>query len=271
MSDLHYVSYDDLVRDTLGMVPYLPRVSAVLGIPRSGMLPATIIATALGVPLGMVGGDLVSGGQRCSQAPGEGPLLVVDDSYCTGASMREARAKVPGAVCVAVYGNPAGTDGVRICARDVPFPRVFEWNLFGSWLAEKAAFDMDGVLCNDPDVIDDDGPGYVECIRNLAPRYLPTVPVRAIITNRLERHRRVTEEWLFIHGVRYGTLVMRPERTAVERRAGTDTGLWKAVHAGALEVPLFVESHMPQAERIHDRAGIPVYCTGTRTMLGAVQ
>lgn len=270
MSALHYVSYDDLVRDTLGMIPYLPRVSAVLGIPRSGMLPATIIATALGVPLGMVGGDLVSGGQRCPAAPGEGPLLVVDDSCCTGTAMEEARAKVPGAVCAAIYASPIN-GMVDYYARSVPFPRVFEWNLFGSWLAGQAAFDMDGVLCNDPDVIDDDGPGYVECIRNLRPRYLPTVPIRAIITNRLECHRSVTEEWLFIHGVRYETLVMRPERTAVERRAGTDTGLWKAVHAGALEVPLFVESHMPQAERIHDRAGIPVYCTGTRTMLGAAQ
>ena len=74
-------TYADLYADTLALIPRLPQIQAVYGVPRSGMLPAAIIATELNVPLGMVGARGHYGGQRLAasvpdNARGSAPFAV---------------------------------------------------------------------------------------------------------------------------------------------------------------------------------------------------
>ena len=54
---MNFVSYRQLADHTLELVPFCVKeqVSAIYGVPRSGMLPATILANALQLPLGIPG------------------------------------------------------------------------------------------------------------------------------------------------------------------------------------------------------------------------
>ena len=106
----------------------------------------------------------------------------------------------------AVYVTSESVESVDVYARKMEFPRVFEWNLFHhprqmleTWL------DMDGVLCRDPTPEEnDDGDRYLDFIRNARPLFLPSVPVRGVVTSRLEKYRAATEGWLQRHKVKFG-------------------------------------------------------------------
>ena len=95
-----FVDYSQLYKDTLELIKRLrTRPAAVFGIPRSGMLPASIIASVLHIPLGVVGENglsLFPTGGRGVHEPADGALtyLIVDDSYATGASMDKAKARI---------------------------------------------------------------------------------------------------------------------------------------------------------------------------------
>lgn len=49
-------------------------------------------------------------------------------------------------------------------------------------------------------------------------RYLPSHPIKALVTSRLEKYRPETEEWLRRHGVVYEQLIMLDLPSAAERR-----------------------------------------------------
>lgn len=251
-------THADLYADTLAMLPNLPPVSEVWGVPRSGMLPAAIIATELNVPLGMVGSRGTGGGQRLDRTGGgAGQVLVVDDSVGSGHAMREARKRKPGALYAAVYMRPGKQSLVDIYGEMLPRPRVFAWSLWHSVMIESCLVDFDGVLCVDPTVREDDQDAYAAWLREAVPLYRPR-KVGGIVTNRLERYRRDTEMWLDRHGIEYGSLIMQPYATPRERRKQSDTAAFKAAAYAASDAPLFVESYDKQAARIAELAGKPV-------------
>jgi len=83
--------------------------------------------------------------------------------------------------------------------RKLSLPRCFEWNLFHSNYIECACVDMDGVLCDDWTGSEADfGPGkaeYLQHIQTARPRWLPTYPIMAIVSSRLEKYRPQTMDW----------------------------------------------------------------------------
>lgn len=259
--NLRFITHAELALDS-ARIPVPGDVSCVLGIPRSGMLPATMIATRLHLPLGMVGCNTVYGGSRLADTPAkDGRILLVDDSMWTGASMNDAVARSgidrKRIITCAVYASDDAKPDVF--AHVVPRPRVFEWNLFNSWATERLMVDMDGVVCMDPVAFDDDGGLYAADIATAAPKFLPKTAVRSIATNRIDRWRGTTEEWLARNGVKYGALHMRPEKTSLERRAaGTPAEFKAALFKEDREAWLFVESHDCHAERIAGLAKKPV-------------
>jgi hypothetical protein len=164
--ELRFVRYTDLVRDTLSLVGRLPQdVTAVAGIPRSGMLPATMLATSLHVPLYSLHKDeglrAVGAGSRERLLPGAGgTLLVVDDSVYHGTAIRWARHQLTGhnAIFAAVYTRrPKATE---LHAVELSSPHLCEWNCFNNPIVSGSAadkrlrggiaFDFDGVLCENP-------------------------------------------------------------------------------------------------------------------------
>lgn len=268
MSDpITVLTYADLARDALSLVPWcLARdVSAVYGVPRSGMLPATMLACALGVPCG-VAGEAAHGGSRQQARPrnATGPALLVDDSINHGGAMKRAVAYVEartGArpLTAAIYARAEVAGLVDCVARQVEAPRWFEWNIFGCDAARFMAFDLDGVFCPDVPVREVDGePEYEACIAALPCIRPTTFPVGWIVTNRIERFRATTETWLIDHGIEVAhDLVMQPFATADARREASPPGAWKAHVYASLGTGcwLFIESHDAIACEIHERTG----------------
>lgn len=259
-------TYADLYADTLSLLPRLPPISEVWGVPRSGMLPAAILATELNVPLGMVGARGIGGGQRLDRATGHsGRVLVIDDSVGSGHAIREARRRKPDALYACVYMRPGKQGLVDIFAQMLPRPRIFAWSLWHSAMIESCLTDFDGVLCVDPTVREDDQAAYAEWLREAVPLYRPR-RVAGIVTNRLERYRADTEQWLLTHGIDHGGLTMQPYATPRERRKQSDTAAYKAEVYAASDAPLFIESYDKQAARIAELSCKPVLAVPSWTL-----
>lgn len=251
----------------------------IVGIPRSGMIPAALLATHLQRPLADVEGFARgwAAGRSGTSAPLGHRVLLVDDTVNKGRAMTRAVARLRASgrnlsiTRFAVYGpyqlaNPF--EACDIWLEELRGPRAFQWNLMKHKRLERWGLDFDGVLCRDPiKEENDDGPKYEHFLAATEPMWLPTRPVKAIITARLERYRPITERWLAAHGVEYGQLIMMPYGTKAERMAAGNRGGWKAEQARALGLEMFIESSPKQARIIAREAGIPVWCTETQELV----
>lgn len=263
---MQFKSLCDLGRDIhTKLLPKLPRdISIVYGIPRSGMVPAGIVATALGARLGMVGGTSSFGSRRKHKVlPEGGRSLIIDDSIHTGRAMSAAISALGLDATMdyrcAVYAHPRALPAIDFYAEVLEGPRVFQWNFTGISATKNYCWDMDGVICTEPTVYDDDGKAYRNHILNeVMPLYLPQVRIKAIVTNRIERWRSVTEMWLRRYGVQYEHLYMQPWSTALERRNKSLPEEFKARCLVDLDASVFIESHDSQARRIAAISGRPV-------------
>lgn len=246
----------------------------VVGIPRSGMIPAALIATMWQKPLADVvgyGKGIVHGRSGEPVKPGS-RVLLVDDSCNKGRAMARAVAMLPKGTTVtrlAIFGpyqvNPASV--VDVSFSDCPGPRCFAWNLWKHIRLPRWGFDMDGVLCRDNAKAEkDDGPRYAKFIADAEPLFLPQRPIGHIVTCRLERYRPETEAWLRRHRVSFERLHMMPYKTKAERMAAGNRGGWKAGIVRELGLEMFVESNPKQAAIIAREAGVPVFCTETQAL-----
>lgn len=269
-----YITYAQLAKDVQELARKLPRsliqnLAGVLGVPRSGMLPATMLANHFHLPLSDVNsfsgcGRFGSGGARLGLVnPINSTILVVDDSIHTGLSMMQSLGQPNYGykfVSCAVYRCPEKQAPVDYYARDVAKPRYFEWNLMQHPDMATFMLDLDGVLCYDPTVFDNDGPEYVKAIVEAQPFHLPKFPIHSICTMRIERHREVTEKWLADCGLNYERLIMVALATAAGRRQILDYGQWKGERYKFSDARLFIESSALQGEDIAKVSGKPVIC-----------
>ena len=273
---MQYRSYADLAHVVATQGHRLPPdIDLVVGIPRSGLLAANMISLARNLPLadldGFIAGRVLGSGWTkppSERAGNAGPrhVLVVDDSISSGRSMREARDKLAAAgleariTFCAVFGR-SDTDNPEadLVLERVALPRAFEWNIFHHKNLARMCFDIDGVLCHDPDRSqNDDGDRYLAFLLDAAPLYATTRPIGHLVTSRLEKYRPQTEAWLDRHGVQYGKLWMLDLPTAAERRRRGAHGAFKAGVYKQTDTLLFVESEARQARQIAALAGKPV-------------
>jgi len=277
---LSYRSYADMSRVISENVAQLPTVDYVVGIPKSGIVPATMIATMKNVTFLDLDSFLFvhsrrKGRRRHADGAGDIPrVLIVDDSVNTGAEFRRVKSKLAAleteveAHFCAVFGLP---DKIRNAPRHIVLsrvaqPRIFQWNYRNHIVAESACFDMDGVLCVDPtDAQNDDGPKYVDFLLNAEPLFIPQKEISAIVTSRLEKYRPETEAWLAANGVSYRELIMLDLPSAEERRRLRAHAPFKAEVYGASDAILFVESNHRQARDIAELTDKPVIETATDT------
>jgi len=265
-----YIRTADLIADTLALVPFLPNdVSEVIGIARSGMIPASLLATHLHLPLYSL--DLKGGVTHCghgSRLDGtelqtgkrrRGKVLLVDDTIASSRSMTRAMevlrderrgSRVRRAV---VYSTKKHAEKAHLVAGLLPTPHWLEWNFSNCGLAKWMAFDLDGVI---------HGHGG-------RPMFLPRrTPLAAIVTARLEgskqEGRKRTEEWLARWGVQYNTLIMGPWETTEEREKRGIVAVWKGeVYKSLRDIELFVESEPGLAYAIARISGKHTLCPRT--------
>lgn len=273
---IQWIRTTQLVENAKRLAWMLPeQISGVAGVPRSGMIVASIIATMRGVPMfeasrnheprRMENGFRILG----RTDPLRGPLVIVEDSVNTGHSLNQFahHAEISGDVLTAcVYCNPAAQFKPKVFACSLLMPHYFEWHFFGSDLTRMAAFDFDGVICEAcPPECDDDGLKYLEWMRTVKPLHLPyphEVPL--IVTARLEKYRAETEAWLAQHGVRVKQLKMGPWATKQRRMSEYNAGEYKGgAYEKAGQLSLFFEDCPHQARAIHQRSMKPVVCLTT--------
>lgn len=283
---MHFKNLSNLSADIHQWIPRLPNgYDCVVGIPRSGMLVANILAVKLNLPLadfdGFLEGRMLGLGQRFDHLDQSEflstprKILVVEDSISTGTAMARARAKLQEVGSIhditfaAVYVSPEGRTMCDFYAEVVPHPRRFEWNILSSSAIGNYAFDLDGVLCIDPtEEQNDDGELYREFILNAKPLYLPKHKLGAIVTSRLEKFRPETEEWLRMHGIEYGALHMLNLASKEERMRLKAAPSFKAETYKKSKYDLFVESDHGQAMEIARLSGRFVYALDSVTMHG---
>lgn len=280
----------DVVDELLHRIP--TDVIAIAGHARTGMIPATKIASALHLPLFMIRShtshrDIVDTGHGWRLDTGkprhQGTLLVVDDNCMTGNSLTRLRPLVAkfveqhpqftGSKELVCFVNPLAQHTPEIVGEWVPWPNYYEWNLFNSTFTPGMAIDFDGILCDDcrPDQ-DDDGERYLDFIRNARPKkFLPRKdPIPLIVTARIEKYRAETMKWLARHRIRVKRLEMMPQQTLRERQRH-DPAHFKAMHFSRFMAtrdrtnkrigpPLFVESEERQARVIAEKTGGLTLC-----------
>ena len=255
--------------------------SLVVGVPRSGLLAANLLALYLNLPItdvdGFLDGRLLAAGKRRLRMDDQrSPLqrgsriLVVDDCVSQGTEMAKVRERLRPVshqydiTYLAVYSFPEGVHRVDLAFDVVPRPAAFEWSLFHSAVLGRACLDIDGVLCVDPTPDeDDDGENYSEFLANARPLMLPTTTVGTLVTSRLEHYRAATEAWLEEHDVAYNRLVMMDHSTADDRRRANRQAHFKAKVYRDTKALLFIESSPGLAHQIAQLAGKPVLAYGT--------
>jgi uncharacterized HAD superfamily protein len=283
---LNFVTWNEFFQDVVAFERSLPQFDAVCGVPRSGLFPATYIATTRNIRL-VDYNTLLEQPSRAMDAatdslrqtnplvrsnkPVGNRLLVIDDSSsAVSVTMRYTRELLADQtqdlnleITYAAVYRESEKSKVDLWHKEIAQPRVFEWNWIRNWRMTSAMFDMDGVLCEDwigNEVID--GVRYKKHLLEAKPLYIPQVPIHAIVTGRLEKYRSETADWLMRHGVAYRYLFMHPAATPQERQRAGDHAARKAeVYTNHPKAIVFVESCLKQSQQIAEATQRPVLCT----------
>ena len=270
---IKFVTVDNAVSWTNEWAKVFPDTfDIVVGIPRSGLLIANILSLKLGKPLSTP--DLFCRDEFWTSRVGRSGLsitkdslknvLLVDDSIDKGTTMEENLRRISAyrqdinvTTAVLIAGSQSMVT-VDLNYKVIPQPRLFEWNLLH---AKKASLgsDMDGVICeNCPTGVDLDEDLYVEWIKNAKPYLIPNFKIDFILSNRLEKYRLETEEWLDKHKVNYGELNLWAVPNKHEREG--KFAQRKIEILMEFKPEQFWESNLSQAKSIWQATRIPTLC-----------
>ena len=278
---MYYRNVKDLNTIILQRLSMIPRdFDLIVGVPRSGMLPANLLALYLNKPYtdihSFLNGHIYKAGARSQffDISEFKKILVVDDSIASGSAMVEVKNSLKHLTdqfnikYCAVYVIPGKEKMVDYFFETVPLPRYFQWNILNHTTLEKACFDIDGVLCADPlPEQNDDGEKYIDFILNAPPLFIPGSKIGTIVTSRLEKYRKETETWLAANNIKYNDLVMLDLPNMEARQRANNHGDHKAKAYMAKPYVLFIESEYSQAIEINRITKKPVLCTANFEMI----
>ena len=146
------------------LLPKLARMNlkGIVGVPRSGILPASLCALWLNVPLYAIAEDgslyIMTnssdfGGLRMSKFKEKnGSIVLIDDTLSSGGSMKKALKRIKtneDIVTCVVYTNPNKLDKVDIYGLDLHHPYILDWCFFNTSYMERSYLDFDGILSPD--------------------------------------------------------------------------------------------------------------------------
>jgi hypoxanthine phosphoribosyltransferase len=271
-----FLSYDRTERMIAALLDRAARwqPDAVVGIARGGLVPATMAASLLALPLAMTGYQRASNVARWIGPPaGGGRLLLVDDGCSTGRTMAAVRAMLlkEGRECLtlAVVHDPDVTYHVPDLSHPMRALWRFPWERGEATPAGRAlratgagpdrltelpfyGLDLDGVFLPDvPDAVYH--ADIAEAVRRrhgLTPFHtLPFfAPERAVvITGRPDSDSERTREWLARWG--HGTLPLECRPTDIPHNPDA-VARYKAATATQWGCTHFIESDAEQALRI---------------------
>lgn len=239
-----YTSYQEVI-DTIHTWcdTTLPHISAVAGIPRSGVFSAAIIAQRLAIPL--VSLDALRYGtpehftKYNKTRQHAGPILVVDDGYWTGDTMRWYREELFG-IRNLIFGSVYAKhpfEHLDVFGKEVTNEHgTFEYNFMRQGFTDRYVVEWSTIAKPD----------------GKPTHLLPTFPVLAIVTR---SDRRDTQIWLDRYGVETAHVI------------GVDD--WRGIANAYLvqdNASLCVVSSSTDAEQIHETTERPVFATDTDSL-----
>lgn len=268
---VNYRSFHAMLKAVETAAPRFRGFDAIVGVPRSGVIPAVCLAMNLGVPFATIEAVCSDLPPHVGLRPGttfqgwdKSRILVVDDSVNNGIEMQRVKSLFErlslNCTYLAIYASSNGTRHIDEYLELLEYPRLFEWNVLDHPLGEKACFDLDGVLCQDPlqsDKVDDEA--YRRFISTASRLHVPHHKIGWIVTSRLERYRAETEAWLSANRIQYGELIMMRNVDADTRQRFLLHGLFKADIMRQLPAWYFVESSLNQAKVITRISGRPCF------------
>lgn len=278
---MNYRTISDLNQVILKRLHIIPRdIDLIVGIPRSGMFPANLLALYLNRPVtdlgSFINGHIYKAGERGQffDTRQYKKVLIVDDSISSGSAMQKCKEQVKHLendfniqYCV-VYAIPGTENKVDYALDIVPLPRYFQWNILNHTVLEKACMDIDGVLCVDPTPEqNDDGERYKDFVLHAQPLFIPGSRIGTLVTSRLEKYRAETETWLEANKVKYNKLVMLDLPNKEARQKANCHASHKANEYKLNQYKLFIESSLSQALEINRSTGKPVLCTENFEMI----
>ena len=285
---MNYKSYMDLSLTINRNLHKIPRdIDLVVGVPRSGMLPATMIGLIFNKPV--VALDSYLDGKIYEMGLYRRPkasitnyseikkVLIMDDSINSGHSINTVKEKIIKSdrhlihtIYGAVYYAREGLHHIDFGLEECAWPRIFQWNILNSWVLADACLDIDGVVCTDPtEEQNDDSDQYKDFLKNAKPLFLTEFPIGCFVTSRLEKYRALTEEWLRANHLNYAELIMLDLPTKEERLRQNKHALFKADVYKNRKEGLFIESNLSQAIQISQLTGKLVFCTENMKMIQA--
>ncbi|MGI9261770.1 MAG: phosphoribosyltransferase family protein, partial [Woeseiaceae bacterium] len=278
-----FVSIDQATAWTNEWVKSFPQqYDLIVGVPRSGVFIASIVALRLGK--GLTTPDLLANGEYW-HSKRAGPklshdqfknILLVDDALDKGRAMTAAKEIVMQAgphfsvTCASLLVKEETKHLADLYHVVMEPPRTYEWNIMHRKIASYAgkgilAVDMDGVLCaNPPEGADADEEWYLEWMKSANPYLIPGFEIDIILTSRLEKYREQTEDWLRRNNVQYGELRMWdvPEKSMRKGFAK-----YKVDALLSIKPDMYWESDWEISQRIWDETRIPTLCIDEMTML----
>lgn len=293
INGLSFINWMQFTQDIKNWERSLPRFDAICGVPNSGLYPAAYIAMKRNL-LTVNLADLINDPQQAINEASSlkdswlskdnlryklkansqySNILIVDDSSTLHSNtLRNIKPLIPNNQFNIKYGVVYCEDKNEHFDYNhaiVPQVRLFEWNWYRHWFLYHSLLDLDGVICEDWLGIErEDDPIYVNHILNAKPLYLPLLEVRGIVTNRLEKYRSLTEQWLSKHNVKYKNLYMNNAVSPEIRRTISNHALHKiSVYGSDKDSYLFVESDLDQAKIIRKITNKNVLCVETMTIL----
>jgi orotate phosphoribosyltransferase len=282
---MNYRNMSNLVAQSKKLANLLPRdVELIVGIPRSGLLVANLIALYRNLPFtdvqSFIDGKLLYAGKRLKRLDFEKFLqsprkvVVVDDSLRSGNQMKLNKQRIKeltaihNILYVVVFIEPGMENTIDFYSEVVKSPRCFEWNIMHHSILRNTCVDIDGVLCRDPTREENDGgPLYEEFLINVEPNIIPSTEIGWLVTCRLEKYRKVTEMWLKRQGVQYQSLVMMNYPNKEARVSAGNHAEFKANWYRNVNANLFIESSSIQAKKIAQLTNKPVFCVENWEMI----
>jgi len=280
---MNFMTLKDLNNTINKNIQKIPKdVDLVVGIPRSGLFIANLIALYLNLPLTDINslldekiyesGSTKKNNNWINNIKSARKILVVEDSSATGKSLNNFKEQIKKfkykdkIVLLTIYVTNETKKMTDIYFEICELPRMFEWNYMHHKGVINACFDIDGVLCEDPtEKQNDDGEKYIDFIKNAPVRIVPTFTIGCLVTSRLEKYRDITEEWLKRNNIKYQQLIMMNLESKEERQKSGNHAEFKALNYKKMKnMNIFIESNEYQAKEIARISKKTVFCVDTQ-------
>lgn len=269
---MNYRGYSDLsilIKKNLHQIQS-KQIDLIIGIPRSGMVPAYILAMYLRKDCcdletflkrrytldGLQNNNTssITQSRRLN-------ILLVDDCISSGRSLKHSLSQIPDDInleinILCIYSSEKTRNDVDLFFEYLPGVSVFEWNIFHSFIIKNSLLNIEGVLCAEPEEdINYDEEKYRDYVLNAPLLFFPTGKIGCLVTNRLEKYREETETWLKKNNIEYGSLIMASSSLQNNKLAK-----YKAATYKLYKKELCIEHKRDQSIRIYQLTKKPVYC-----------